>query len=138
MLERLPCCVLRWQATPFDKHVPHVSPKLCTKGALRSWQQPAIRCRRQRSRSRWGITFVGLQQPHMEDIMQTGALRKLEAVRHLADALQHLEQTGVARAKLPFGAGLEGLGSAVEQAQPYPIPDGKLPVAVGRVVVFLG
>ena len=73
-----------------------------------------------------GDTFVGLQQPHMEDIMQMGALRKLEAVHHLADALQHLERTGVARAKLPFGAGLEGLGNAVKQAQPYPIPDGKL------------
>ena len=85
-----------------------------------------------------GITFVGLQQPHMEDIMQTGVIRKLEAVRHLADALQHLERTGVARAKLPFGAGLEGLGSAVEQAQPYPILDGKHPVVVGCVVIFLG
>ena len=80
----------------------------------------------------------GLQQPHMEDIMQMGTLRKLEAVRHLADALQHLERTGVVRAKLPFGTGLKGLGSAVEQAQPYPIPNGKLPVVVGRVVVFLG
>ena len=70
--------------------------------------------------------------------MQMGALRKLEAVHHLADALQHLERTGVARAKLFLGAGLEGLSSAVEQAQPYPISEGKLPVAVGCVVVFLG
>ena len=81
---------------------------------------------------------MGLQQPHMEDILQTVTLWKLEAVRHLADELQHLERTGVARAKLPFGMGLEGMGSAVEQAQPYPIPDGKLPVVVGCIIVFPG
>jgi hypothetical protein len=69
VLERLPGSVLLGQAMPFDEHVPDIPPKLCTEGALWSWKELAIPCRRKRSRSCWRITFVGLKQPHMEDIM---------------------------------------------------------------------
>jgi hypothetical protein len=54
-----------------------------------------------------GSPLWGLEQAHMEDIMQAGALRELQAVRNLADALQHLERPGVARTKPSLGLGLE-------------------------------
>jgi hypothetical protein len=43
----------------------------------------------------------------MEDIMQADALRKLQAVRNLADVFQHLERPGIAGTKLTLGPGIE-------------------------------
>jgi hypothetical protein len=46
ILERLLGSVLLGQAMPFDEHVPDIPPKLCMEGALQSWKQLAIHCRR--------------------------------------------------------------------------------------------
>ena len=50
-----------------------------------------------------------LEQAHMEDVMQSSAGYKLQLVGNPANALQHLERPGVARAKLPFCLGLQRL-----------------------------
>ena len=78
-----------------------------------------------------------LEQAHMEDFMQSSAGRKLQPVGNPANALQHLEWLGVARAKLPFGPGLQRLCGPMKQAQPNPIAHSKLQVAVAGVVVLL-
>jgi hypothetical protein len=81
---------------------------------------------------------MALQQAHVEDVMETGALQQLQAVGNLADAFQHTERPGVARAQLALGTGVEGLRRAMEKAQPYPIAYSKLQVTVGGVVVLFG
>jgi hypothetical protein len=84
------------------------------------------------------FTPMALQQAHVEDVVETGALWQLQAVGNLADAFQHAERPGVAGAQLALGAGVEGLRRAMEKAQPDPIAYSKLQVAVGGVVVLLG
>ena len=74
----------------------------------------------------------------MEDVVDTGAVGQLETVRHLANALQHLKRPSIARAKLLLGTQVQGLGRAVQQAQPNLVADLELHVAVVSVVIFLG
>jgi hypothetical protein len=81
---------------------------------------------------------MALQQAHVEDVVETGALGQLQAVGNVADAFQHAERPGVARAQLALGAGVEGLRRAMKKAQPDPIAYSKLLAAVGGVVVLLG
>ena len=78
-----------------------------------------------------------LEQAHMEDIMQSSAGQKLQLVGNPANALQHLEWPGVARAKLPFCPGLQRLRGPMKLAQPNPITYNKLQVTVAGVVVLL-
>ena len=78
-----------------------------------------------------------LEQAHMEDVMQSSAGRKLQPVGNPANALQHLEWPGVARAKLPFGLGFQRLRGPMKQAQPNLITHSKLQVVVADVVVLL-
>ena len=77
------------------------------------------------------------EQAHMEDVMQSSAGWKLQPVGNPSNALQHLEWPSVARAKLPFGLGLQRLRGPMKQAQPNPIAHSKLQVTVAGVVVLL-
>jgi hypothetical protein len=74
----------------------------------------------------------------MKDIVKTRALRKLKTVGDVAHALQDAEWPSIPGAELPFGAGHQRLGCAVEQPQPNPVPHLELDVAVACIVVFLG
>jgi hypothetical protein len=74
----------------------------------------------------------------MEHVVQASTLRQLQTIGHLPDALQDLERPCIARPKLALGARLEGLGGAVEEAQPHPITHRELHVPMTYVVVLLG
>ena len=78
-----------------------------------------------------------LEQAHIEDVMQSSVDQKLQPVGNPANALQHLERPGVARAKLPFCPGLQRLRGPMKQVQPNPIAHCELQVMVAGVVVLL-
>jgi hypothetical protein len=77
LLEQLPSCIVNGQAVPLDEDVPNIMTKLSTRHLGRGRKEAAIQGGWQRSRSRRSITTVGLQQAHMEDIMQPCPFRKL-------------------------------------------------------------
>lgn len=52
-----------------------------------------------------------LEQPHMEDIMKPGSVRKLKVVGHLPDVLEDLERPHKTWPELPLGPGLKCAGS---------------------------
>ena len=79
----------------------------------RSQDHPAIMNGRQWRRGRRGVAVEGLQQPHMEDIVEARPLWKLQAIGHLPDALDHLERTCVSRAELALGTALQRVGRPV-------------------------
>jgi hypothetical protein len=79
-----------------------------------------------------------LQQAHVEDIMDVGALEQLEAVGHRTNLFLNTERPGVARSHLAFGAGVERLSSVVQQPQPYPVAHLELHLTMHVVVVLLG
>ena len=79
----------------------------------RSQDHPAIMNGRQWRRGRRGVAVEGLQQPHMEDIVEARPLWKLQAIGHLPNALNHLKRTCVAGAELPFGTALQRVGRPV-------------------------
>jgi len=81
---------------------------------------------------------VRLQETNVEDVVDAGVLRQLEAVRDTANAFQHLERTSIARTQLALSPRVEGLCGAVEEAQPHPIAHLELHIAVAGVVVLLG
>ena len=67
-----------------------------------------------------GVAVEGLQQPHMEDIVEAGPLRMLQTIGHLANALDHLERASVAGAELTLWTALQrevGLCSRRSQTQ---------------------
>jgi hypothetical protein len=74
----------------------------------------------------------------MEHVVEARPLRQLQTIGHLSDALQDSERPCIARAKLALGARLEGLGGAVEEAQPHPITHRELHVTMTCVVILLG
>jgi len=80
----------------------------------------------------------GLQQPHMEDIVEAGPLRMLQTIGHLANALDHLERASVAGAELTLWTALQREGRPVQQAKPDPVTHRELQLAVMSVVVVLG
>ena len=49
----------------------------------------------------------GLQQPHMEDIVETRPFWKLQAIGHLPNVLDHLERSCVAGDELALGTALQ-------------------------------
>ena len=73
----------------------------------------------------------------MEGVMEARALRKPQAIGHLPNALGHLKWPCVARTQLPLGPVLQRVGRPVEEAEPDPIADRKLQLAVVLVVVVL-
>ena len=74
----------------------------------------------------------------MEDVVDASTGRKLKAVGHLSDALQHGKWPGVARAQLALRARVKGLRRTVKEMQPHPVAHRKLHIAVVGVVVLLG
>ena len=86
--------------------MPDAPAKLGAEYAVRGWQQPAILYWRHRWWSHRTVSFERLEQPNMEDVMETGALWQTKAIRHRANVLQHLEGAGIAWAELAGGAGL--------------------------------
>ena len=73
----------------------------------------------------------------MEDIMQAGAFRKLQTIRHAANALEHPERPCPSRPELVTRTGVERLRRAVKEAQPHPRTDLELHIPVVGVVVLL-
>jgi hypothetical protein len=73
----------------------------------------------------------------MEDIVEAGALQKLQAVRDTADALQHAKGPGIVRPKLVLGARVQRLLRVVEETRPDPLTDLELHVTVTSIVVLL-
>jgi hypothetical protein len=62
----------------------------------------------------------------MEHVAETGTGRKLQAVRHLADALEDAERPSISRPELALGAWLQRLGGAVKKAKSHPLTDHQL------------
>jgi len=139
LLALLPGRLLCRKTVPLDEDVPNSPTKLGAQDAVGRWKQTTILHRRKgrRRRRRW-IPLVRLEEADMEDVVQAGALRKLELVGHRPDALPHLEGPGAARPKLALGAWLQGLGGAMEKTQPHPIPNRELQLTMGGVIVLLG
>ena len=79
----------------------------------------------------------GLQQPHMEDVVEVRALRKPQEIGHLPNALSHLKWSCVTRTQLTLWPVLQRVGRPVEEAKPDPISDRKLQLAVVLVLVVL-
>ena len=79
-----------------------------------------------------------LEDADVEDVVNAGAVRKLKAVGDVADAFQHLERPGIARAQLPTRPGSQGLSGAVEEPQPDPRADVELQGSMMCIVVALG
>ena len=77
LIEGLPCRIFIRQATPLDQHAPGTPTKLRPQGPLRRWKDAPIEDRRHGVRCGRRVTSVALQQPHMEDVVDAGALRKL-------------------------------------------------------------
>ena len=44
-----------------------------------------------------GIAVEGLQESHMEDVVKTRSLWKLQTIGHLSNPLDHLERTCIER-----------------------------------------
>ena len=78
-----------------------------------------------------------LKEADVEDIMQTGAFRELQTIRHTSNAPEHPERPGPTRPELVPGTGVEGLRRAVKEAQTDPRADLKLHIPVVGVVVLL-
>jgi hypothetical protein len=74
----------------------------------------------------------------VEDVVETSAFRQCEAIGHLLDALDNVEWPRIVRAELPFCPRLQGLSRAMQEAQPDPIPNGKLQLTMTTIVVVLG
>jgi hypothetical protein len=64
--------------------------------------------------------------------------RHTQPVRHRADALQDLERPCVARTQRPLGSLSKRQSLAMKEAEPDPITDAKLQLAMMGVVVLLG
>jgi hypothetical protein len=136
--KRLPSGVIVGKALPFDQQAPLITTLLSLQDALRSRKMPAVKDRRQHTSCCRRVAAVGLEQPHMEDVVEPSALRKLQAVSDGTDAFQNTERTGKLRTELALRPRVKGLSRPVEQAQIDPIPDRKLHVAVPGIVVLLG
>jgi len=113
LLALLPGRLLCKKTVPLDEDVPNSPTKLGAQDPVGRWKQATILHRRKGWRRRRWIPLVRLEEADMEDVVQAGALRKLESVGHRPDALRHLEGTGEARPKLALGARLQGLGGAM-------------------------
>ena len=62
-----------------------------------------------------------LEQPHMEDIMNTSTCRQDESVGHIANALSHLVWSKKLRPKLATALHLERSHWTMKKAQPNPL-----------------
>ena len=60
---------------------------------------------------------MGLEQPHVEDVMKPCALQKLQAVGNGADVFQNMEWIDKLWAELALRLRVKGLSRLVEQAQ---------------------
>ena len=138
LVEGFPCSVVFREAVPLDQHLPHTTALKRTESPRWSRKQPAIHDRRETGRGRWRVAAVRLQETNVEDVVDAGVLRQLEAVRDTANAFQHLERTSIARTQLALSPRVEGLCGAVEEAQPHPIAHLELHITVAGVVVLLG
>ena len=63
------------------------------------------------------VALVGLEQPHVEDVVKPCALRKLQAVGNGADVFQNMEWISKLWAELALRLRVKGLSRLVEQAQ---------------------
>jgi hypothetical protein len=82
LVERLPGSVLVWKPTP------DVAALLSLERPFRTLQHTTIEDRQKSGQSSRRVAAVLLQQPHVEDVVDAGALRQLQAVGDAADALQ--------------------------------------------------
>jgi hypothetical protein len=77
------------------------------------------------------------QQADVEDIMERGSHRQLKLMGDAADMSEYLERPEEARAELAAPLNGERRDRAMQEAQPDPIADLKLDVAMLAVVVQL-
>jgi hypothetical protein len=123
---------------PLDQRAPLIATLLSLQDALGSRKMPAVKDRGQLAGCCRRVTAVGLEQPHVEDVVKPCALRKLQAVGDGTDAFHNTERTGKLWTELALRPRVKGLSCPVEQTQIDQIPDRKLHVAVPGVVVLLG
>jgi hypothetical protein len=138
LLELFPRGVLVGQPAPLDADVPDPTPLLGAYNSLWLRKDAAMEQWRHNPRRRRRVPAVRLEQPHVKDIMNPCAVRKLETVGDLAHAFQHLERPNVVGTKLMPGLQILRLRGPVEEAQPDPVANVELQVVVVGVVVLLG
>ena len=102
----LPSSLLLRKARPLNKDESHATTELCLQHLCRLWKNATIGDRRKRRRSRRWLATDRLEQPHMEDVVDASARRKLKAVSHLPNALQDSKGPGIARTQLLLRAGI--------------------------------
>jgi len=106
-LPRLPGRIIWREPLPLHEELPGAMLKTCPAHPSRSEDHPAVMNGRQWRRGRRRVAVEGLQQPHMEDIVEARPLWKLQVIGHLPNALDHLERTCVAGAELALGTALQ-------------------------------
>ena len=122
---------------PLDQQAPLTATLLRLQDALWSRKMPTVEDQGQLAGCCRRVAAVGLEQPHVEDVVKPCALRKLQTVGDGTDAFQNTERTGKLRTELALRPRVKGLSRPVEQAQVNPISDRKLYVAVPGIVVPL-
>ena len=114
IVEGLPRRILLGKALPLDQQLPVSAAQLSTDNRLRSGQQAPIQDWWHRRRCSRGIATPLLEQTDVENIMETYALGKLQAVGDLPNAFQNSERAGVARTEFALGRRRERVGGAVK------------------------
>jgi hypothetical protein len=78
--ERLPSRVVIGKALPLDQQAPLIATLLSLQDALGRRKMPAVEDRGQLISCCKRVAVVGLEQPHVEDVVKSCALWKLQAI----------------------------------------------------------
>jgi hypothetical protein len=70
ILQELPRCIFVPKSVPLDKDLPDIASFACVESSFGRRQYTPVLDQWQSTRRLRGITTVGLQQPHMEDVMK--------------------------------------------------------------------
>jgi hypothetical protein len=76
LLQLLPCGVLVRQPAPLDTNMPDATPQLGAHSNLRLWKNATMEKWRHDPRRSRRLSTVRLEQPHMENVMDLGAVLK--------------------------------------------------------------
>jgi hypothetical protein len=70
ILQELQCCIFIPKSVPLDKDLADIASFACVESSFGRQKYTSVLDQWQCTRRHWGITTVGLQQAHMEDVVK--------------------------------------------------------------------